>query len=308
MIVILIVAVFMLCAALTSVSILLASRLKVVYKSSFFTPLIFFLTFYFTFGYYGIWGEMILSSMLQSLASPELIMKLSEYMNFLGSPFLLVASLMYVRYAREISGRRTTDAFILLYLLINLTVIILLGYFGFTQPQLNLSILTRYYFIALSTLFASMGAYYFIYPGKDKALLQKKDLAGISLSFLGLILIQNLVLLAYDQHLLVALSFILLFFLSGGIGPIYIKYKADLTLLIPKSETSNSFDHFCEQYKISPREKEIIHEICKGLTNQEIADQLFISLQTVKDHNHRIYFKTDCSSRAQLIRKVNEAG
>jgi len=76
--------------------------------------------------------------------------------------------------------------------------------------------------------------------------------------------------------------------------------------LILEEGESVSFEHFCTHYAISPREKEIILEICKGFSNQEIADRLFISLQTVKDHTHRIYGKTDCSSRSQLIHRVND--
>jgi DNA-binding NarL/FixJ family response regulator len=71
-------------------------------------------------------------------------------------------------------------------------------------------------------------------------------------------------------------------------------------------ESNFTLEHFCEKFDISKREKEVIHEICRGLSNQQIADKLFISLQTVKDHTHRIYGKTFCTSRAQLMRMVNE--
>ena len=63
---------------------------------------------------------------------------------------------------------------------------------------------------------------------------------------------------------------------------------------------------FCSEFGISNRESEIITEICKGKTNREIAENLFISLQTVKDHSHRIYSKTGVSNRVQLVRLVNE--
>ena len=88
--------------------------------------------------------------------------------------------------------------------------------------------------------------------------------------------------------------------------PIYIRYKSDLSKLLPENEMSESFEQFCKTFEISPRETEIVNEICKGLSNQQIADRLFISLQTVKDHTHRIYSKTNCTSRSQLIRMVNE--
>ncbi|MBW6501428.1 MAG: LuxR C-terminal-related transcriptional regulator [Bacteroidales bacterium] len=57
---------------------------------------------------------------------------------------------------------------------------------------------------------------------------------------------------------------------------------------------------------MSPRETDIIREICNGLSNKEIADKLFISLQTVKDHTHRIYIKTNVKSRVQLINLVQD--
>jgi DNA-binding NarL/FixJ family response regulator len=100
--------------------------------------------------------------------------------------------------------------------------------------------------------------------------------------------------------------FILLFYVFGGFVPIYMRYKSDFSKLLAEGEINESFDGFCKKYEISKREKEIIHEICKGLSNQQIADRLFISLQTVKDHTHRIYGKTNCISRAQLIRMVND--
>ena len=63
-----------------------------------------------------------------------------------------------------------------------------------------------------------------------------------------------------------------------------------------------NFDAFCDLYEISKREAEIVTEICNGLTNKAIADKLFITLQTVKDHNHRIFTKTGVKSRVQLTR------
>jgi len=44
--------------------------------------------------------------------------------------------------------------------------------------------------------------------------------------------------------------------------------------------------------------------ICKGNSNQDISDSLFISLQTVKDHIHRIYLKTGVKNRVQLTNLI----
>jgi DNA-binding CsgD family transcriptional regulator len=51
---------------------------------------------------------------------------------------------------------------------------------------------------------------------------------------------------------------------------------------------------------ITPRENEIIHLIQAGRTNQEIADELFISLATVKDHNNKLFRKCGVRNRVEL--------
>lgn len=52
---------------------------------------------------------------------------------------------------------------------------------------------------------------------------------------------------------------------------------------------------------LSQREKEILLLICKGLSNQEIADRLFISKRTVDKHRANILEKTACRNTANLV-------
>jgi ATP/maltotriose-dependent transcriptional regulator MalT len=114
------------------------------------------------------------------------------------------------------------------------------------------------------------------------------------------------VLLYYNGNIFFALIFILVFFTGNGFIPVYLNYSGELKRLVPEIKTTVSLEEFCKKFEVSPREKEIIAEICNGLSNQQIADKLFISLQTVKDHTHRIYGKIDVNSRVQLIKLVGE--
>ncbi len=66
----------------------------------------------------------------------------------------------------------------------------------------------------------------------------------------------------------------------------------------------NSY-YLAEKYKITKREKEVIGLICQGKTNKEIADKLFISVETVKDHNYKIFQKTGVKNRTQLVNLIN---
>ncbi len=54
------------------------------------------------------------------------------------------------------------------------------------------------------------------------------------------------------------------------------------------------------RYGLTAREREIIELIGAGRSNQEIADRLFVSLATVKDHNYNIFRKTGVRSRLEL--------
>lgn len=50
---------------------------------------------------------------------------------------------------------------------------------------------------------------------------------------------------------------------------------------------------------LTSRELEVLHLIAEGLSNQEIADQLFITLKTVKTHVSNILSKLEVSDRTQ---------
>jgi len=67
----------------------------------------------------------------------------------------------------------------------------------------------------------------------------------------------------------------------------------------------------CEDYEffstkdppsLTPREKEIVLLIRKGLSNKEIANHLSISINTVKSCISRIFKKTGVKRRGQLIK------
>ncbi len=62
----------------------------------------------------------------------------------------------------------------------------------------------------------------------------------------------------------------------------------------PKGETKTSFQ------ELSPRELEVSEQIAQGLSNKEIAEKLFLSEGTVKNHISSILAKTQLSHRTQI--------
>jgi len=53
--------------------------------------------------------------------------------------------------------------------------------------------------------------------------------------------------------------------------------------------------------ELSEREVEVLILICQGFSNQEIANQLFISKRTVDKHRANIMEKSQCKNTAQLV-------
>ncbi len=56
-----------------------------------------------------------------------------------------------------------------------------------------------------------------------------------------------------------------------------------------------------EQITINPREKEVLEQLCNGLSTQEIADLLCISPRTVESHRAHLLEKTNSKNTISLV-------
>jgi two-component system, response regulator PdtaR len=83
---------------------------------------------------------------------------------------------------------------------------------------------------------------------------------------------------------------------------IQIQLGYDISLRNNKHEIP-SFEEINRQIQdaLSSREYEVLVEVCKGKSNKEIADSLFVSMNTVKSHLKSIFFKFEIKSRAELL-------
>jgi pimeloyl-ACP methyl ester carboxylesterase/DNA-binding CsgD family transcriptional regulator len=60
--------------------------------------------------------------------------------------------------------------------------------------------------------------------------------------------------------------------------------------------------------ELTRREREVLDLIAKGLSNQEIADQLFLSPRTVRNHITHVFGKLEVTRRAEAIVRARKAG
>jgi DNA-binding CsgD family transcriptional regulator len=297
--------IFLICCAIAAGTIFMISQLRKNFPFGFLSALLYMLVFHFMFGFYSLWGQFIIAYLIQPYISSEVLVRITDIAILLGSPFLVFAWMMLIRFAWEYAGNTISNTFIAIFLSTNAIVITCLAFYLRGNPGIGLLTLFKYYYIVSCLIVTILAA---------SRLLMKDRVVSHGLVFsrnitLGLIssaLLQCIVLLFYNGNIFLALIFILLFFAGTGFIPVYLNYSGELKSLVPERKTAVSLDEFYLKFEVSPREKEIIIEICNGLTNQQIADKLFISLQTVKDHTHRIYGKIDVNSRVQLIKLIGD--
>lgn len=74
-----------------------------------------------------------------------------------------------------------------------------------------------------------------------------------------------------------------------------------IALVIEPARTSEVLPLFVAAHGLTDREKDVLAELVDGRSTTQIADVLFISAHTVRDHIKSIFTKVDVSSRGELI-------
>ena len=60
------------------------------------------------------------------------------------------------------------------------------------------------------------------------------------------------------------------------------------------------------QLDITKRELEVLELMASGHSNQEIADKLFVSLNTIKTHTSNLFLKLEVNRRTKAVQKARQ--
>ena len=192
--------------------------------------------------------------------------------------------------------------------------------------------------VMLVVALALLGCFKELLPGRWTDILDHLALTGLYaysavMLFLGLSRVEDAHLRALVRRFLImvavmfplALAQLVLEYLPGSLYPLreypFVQiafYLSSIGLLLayalrPRTEAIASPGcplpmPFVQRYSISPRECEIISMMEQGYSNSKLADALFISSRTVKNHVYHIYQKTGVQNKVQLINLIRSFG
>lgn len=295
---------FIVSIGLTAFGLMTAYRMKQRGNTSFASSLFYYDAFLAAFGFYSIWSFLGVKFLLNHvISSPETLLNVVAIFPFLGFPLLLVAWYLFIQLCFELAGIKLKGYASMVYFSACMLIFFALGNYFKNQvvqdEAVHLPLLFRS-FAVVNLLVVSLGSLLILLQKQNKhQALQKQVLV---LLFFVPVLLATISLFMASSHWFVVVLFVLFYFSHLAMPSAWLYFKADS----PPAAAGDCFMHFCEQFEISKREAEIIREICLGKSNQAIADSLFITVQTVKDHAHRIYTKTGVKNRIQLSNLVNK--
>ena len=305
---------FVLCAAVALGAIWMARQAVVTYNSSFHKRYFYYLVSYYAFAFYGLWAPILSREVLiPAGVAAEHAAQLVRFLPFLAMPFALISWAMLGGLGKHLQqegiGTWRFTGFVLLFGALIPSGLLLIGLWG--NPGwmeggrlmwlLVISYLTgdaAFSLRAFADTLRSRGSF----PVAGRGLL-----GGFSALLLLAWVIRGLGLAGLLLGSWQAAAGLLLYFLSALLPFLYQFWFAERLFVpvYPQASGPDKLDRLVAQYGITAREREVIEKICEGKTNRQIADELFISLQTVKDHTHRIYNKVGVNSRLKLAQLLN---
>lgn len=308
------IVVFIFCFAIAIASILIGHSFVLTYNTDFHRNYLYYLITFYSFAIYAIWGQIIMRALLSSIdTDSEQIGIIANFLPILGVPFLLISWIMLIKMGHSLIEAPVKNNLIRIHFIIFLVLVPLVwaSYTLWDKSNWVYGQELAYLQVAIISFIELVYLLFFITTVLRGLRIQNRSNPQIVKRFTWLILlaflIRTVVIPFHFGSPWIIAPLILVYFLSNFIPLFYLKLNSDLafTPIYAENPVEEKKALIYKKYEISKREREIVEQICKGKTNQQIADELFISLQTVKDHTHRIYTKIGINSRMKLVQLVN---
>ena len=291
-----------------SAAVFLSNRVMRKYPLGYLSSYSFFLVFYFIFSVYSITGSQAIVRFLTRQGSePETIQAAESILIGLGIPFLILAWYMFLRTTREMFRKELPNLFVAIYFLFFALSFVLYAIMNLDIGRME----AIEYFMEEQQLFWTFTILTLVVFGTGivqilTGLRSIKDMNQRNAYrwFAGwytLITVSSIATLFFsDLHILVGLGFMVVITGFHIVPVLFLNiYLQRYYVASVEGETfTEKLERLVNQFEISKREA--------GMTNKDISDSLFISVQTVKDHIHRIFIKTGVKNRVQLTNLLEQ--
>ena len=295
------------------IAILFTYQMFQKYRIAYLSSYLYYIIFLNIFGVYGIVLPGIIDVTLNTRATPVTVETLKLFITFLGIPFLILSLYMFIRQTRELVHKNLPVWFNLVYFAFQSIFFFAYGYFlirVYVFDETRFDLLWKLIRVCFSVITAMVlaGSLLQLFI-QVRHVLDDRERFVIRIFGLSYLAFYSLMLAMLNLgmvHDLFKMGFLVFLFASHLLPVFFLNLNLDkLNIEIPAPiNLEDNINPFVEKYGISKREVEIIVLICKGKSNQDISDSLYISLQTVKDHIHRIFLKTGVKNRVQLTNLI----
>jgi DNA-binding CsgD family transcriptional regulator len=290
-----------------SYALVLIARLRKVYRLEFLNSFLYYEILHLVFGVYGIYGGIVIREILLKLdLRSAQIESVVVAIPFFGIPFIIASWYLLIKTASDLVNRMVSHRVTITYFVIATLSFLVYGIILRSLPdrdEMEYETLNRIIRIAfyITEIAVKLYIVILVLPAALKSgnLSKRIFLFRFSLYLLAMSVTGAVALHFAYLHPIFGLYFLLIFF-GSDIGLIFITRFYLRNNAAEFEESRNPAEDLYQKYGISKREKDIIRQICLGRTNQEIADELFISIQTVKDHTYNIFRKVNVTNRVQL--------
>ncbi len=283
-------------------------------KKLFYQYYLYYLVFIHVFIIINLYGREIVNLVLNvGTISNSLKISIGMYLNFIALPFLFIAIYMFILFSYQITNRKLPKSFKIFYWTINLLEVFLFINLLVRANKHGFNALTELDNI-MGVILGNMTMVFFIYFAIFQLIFNMQKIEDFRLKrnirYLGLLYFfinttWFLFLFVFQDKIKIGFyPFYTLVFAMNFFPVLFIKFKLNNILSKPITDSLSEFQGLYDKYCITTKESEIIYLIRDGKSNKEIADILFISLQTVKNTISNIFKKIEVKSRTELIKFI----
>ena len=242
-----------------------------------FIPFFFSLLFHFLIRFLYLWGTPLWFHHFPHASAHRFLLALALY-------FLCCAVFFFLQLAREIGGEKKRFRVIFIPSFLPVPLFAFLVFSG-----ISLQALQRFIEITDTAVWFIMAVTLFSLRRKSPTRPMGRTIT-LWLTSTGVHLILEILSLLF---LIPGLPAIILRFLLFSLCSLYTGINSPL----PMAEKPDEAARF---YGLSPRERDVLFLLMEGRTNEQIGEELFISLSTVKTHVSRIFEKTGAKNRLEV--------